>query len=134
MTQQPRRKRGVILTPQGKQKLLGAIREFESEHNFGEKYTIEELSGRTGLDPELSPKSWMLKKEPIVARSIDSSERSTWSWLKQTTVDLHRHKLRQERRTLKLPKLQNLQPRTESIGVRRLTFPSFTVGLKNLPL
>ncbi|GAB4375160.1 MAG: NB-ARC domain-containing protein [Elainellaceae cyanobacterium] len=51
MTQQPRRKRGVILTPQGKQKLLDAIREFESDHNFGEKYTIEELSGKTGLDP-----------------------------------------------------------------------------------
>jgi WD40 repeat protein len=51
MTQQPRRKRGVILTPQGKQKLLGAIQKFEHEHNFGEKYTIEELSGKTGLDP-----------------------------------------------------------------------------------
>jgi AraC-like DNA-binding protein len=51
MTQQPRRKRGVILTPQGKQKLLAAIREFENEHHFGEKYTIEELSSQTGLDP-----------------------------------------------------------------------------------
>jgi hypothetical protein len=50
MTLQPRRKRGVILTPQGKQKLLEAIREFERDHNFGEKYTIEELSDRTGLD------------------------------------------------------------------------------------
>lgn len=51
MTQQPRRKRGVILTPQGKQRLLAAIREFEQDQNFGEKYTIEELSSQTGLDP-----------------------------------------------------------------------------------
>ncbi|NJR61447.1 MAG: NACHT domain-containing protein [Cyanobacteria bacterium CRU_2_1] len=51
MTQPSRRRRGVILTSQGKQKLLEVIREFEREHNFGEKYTIEELSGQTGLDP-----------------------------------------------------------------------------------
>jgi ATP-dependent Clp protease ATP-binding subunit ClpA len=51
MTQQPRRKRGVGLILQGKQKLLGAIRESERERNLGEKYTIKELSGKTRLDP-----------------------------------------------------------------------------------
>jgi hypothetical protein len=64
MTQQPRRKRGFILTPQGKQKLLDAIREFEREHNFGEKHTIEDLSGQIGLDPG------------TVARALDARERA----------------------------------------------------------
>lgn len=47
----PRRKRGVILTPEGKQKLQGVIRLLEQQNNYGEKFTIEELSGRIGLDP-----------------------------------------------------------------------------------
>jgi len=45
------RRRGVVLTSQGEQKLRGAIAAVEQEDNFGQKLTIEELSDRTGLDP-----------------------------------------------------------------------------------
>ena len=49
-SQQRKRKRGVILTPQGQQKLRAAIAEIEQAENFGQKLTLEELSDRTGLD------------------------------------------------------------------------------------
>jgi len=47
---QPKRKRGVVLTPTGRQKLQEAINAWEEQDNFGEKLTIEELSDRTQLD------------------------------------------------------------------------------------
>ncbi|NET32062.1 MAG: ATP-binding protein [Cyanothece sp. SIO1E1] len=47
---QPKRRRGVVLTPQARQKLQAAIDAAENQENFGEKYTLEDLSGRTGLD------------------------------------------------------------------------------------
>jgi WD40 repeat protein len=47
--ERPTRKRGVVLTPTGRQKLQEAIAVWE-EDNFGEKLTIEELSDRTKLD------------------------------------------------------------------------------------
>lgn len=47
----PKRRRSVVLTPQGKQKLQGAITHAEDREKFGERYTIEELSAKTGLDP-----------------------------------------------------------------------------------
>jgi WD40 repeat protein len=46
-----RRKRGVVLTNAGEQKLRMAIAQFEAEENFGQKLTLEELGDRTGLDP-----------------------------------------------------------------------------------
>lgn len=49
--QQPRRRRGVILTPVGLKKLKNAINALEYRDNFGEKYTLEALSERTRLDP-----------------------------------------------------------------------------------
>ena len=49
-SQQRKRRRGVILTHQGQQKLRAAIAEIEEEENFGQKLTLEELSDRTGLD------------------------------------------------------------------------------------
>ena len=49
-SQQRKRRRGVILTPQGQQKLRAAIAEIEQAENFGQKLTLEELSDRTGLD------------------------------------------------------------------------------------
>jgi len=48
----PRRKRGVILTQQGWEKLQHSKRESEMQENFGDRYTMEELSDRTGLDPD----------------------------------------------------------------------------------
>ncbi len=48
--ERPRRKRGVILTLQGWQKLQNARRESEIRQNSGDSYTLEELSEQTGLD------------------------------------------------------------------------------------
>jgi len=47
----PKRARGVVLTPEGWQKLLDAKLESEIQENFGERYTLEDLNERTGLDP-----------------------------------------------------------------------------------
>lgn len=46
------RKRGVILTQQGLQKLQNAKSESESNDNFDKRYTLETLGFRTGLDPD----------------------------------------------------------------------------------
>lgn len=45
-----RRKRGVVLTPQGQEKLREAIARVEEDENDGQKLSIETLSFRTGLD------------------------------------------------------------------------------------
>jgi WD40 repeat protein/transcriptional regulator with XRE-family HTH domain len=42
--------RGVILTPQGWQKLQETVDQYEYQEKYGEKLTIEEMSDRTGLD------------------------------------------------------------------------------------
>jgi hypothetical protein len=44
-----RRKRGVVLTPKGLEKLQEAKRKSEAEENFGNRYTFEEISARCGL-------------------------------------------------------------------------------------
>jgi WD40 repeat protein/transcriptional regulator with XRE-family HTH domain len=44
-----RRKRGVALTPKGLEKLQEAKRKSEVEKNFGNRYTLEEISERSGL-------------------------------------------------------------------------------------
>lgn len=49
---QRRRKRGVILTPQGFQKLQTAKFQAQSWENLDKRYTLENLSDRTGLDPD----------------------------------------------------------------------------------
>ncbi|MFP4099187.1 WD40 domain-containing protein [Coleofasciculus sp.] len=46
----PRRKRGVILTPQGWEKLQEAKLELELKENSGNRYTREDLSERAGLN------------------------------------------------------------------------------------
>lgn len=46
----PRRRRGIVLSLQGEQRLREAISLLESEENFGQRFTLEELSARTGLD------------------------------------------------------------------------------------
>lgn len=48
----PRRKRGVILTSIGWEKLQRSIQKSENQDNFGDRYTLEELSDRTRLDPD----------------------------------------------------------------------------------
>lgn len=44
-----RRKRGVVLTPKGLEKLQSAKRKSEASENFGNRYTLEEMSVRSGL-------------------------------------------------------------------------------------
>ena len=53
-----RRKRGVILTSQGFQKLELAKSEAEYEENTGNSYTLEDLSERTGLAINTFIKAW----------------------------------------------------------------------------
>ncbi|MEA5602769.1 NB-ARC domain-containing protein [Nostoc sp. UHCC 0252] len=44
-----RRKRGVALTTKGLQKIKEAKHQSEAEENFGNRYTLEEMSARSGL-------------------------------------------------------------------------------------
>jgi hypothetical protein len=46
-----KRKRGVILTTVGSHKLANARDRHEQQHNFGNRYTIEQLSELTNLAP-----------------------------------------------------------------------------------
>jgi len=50
--QKNKRRRGVILTIQGFEKLQAAKLETESNENSDKRYTLEALSYRTGLDPD----------------------------------------------------------------------------------
>ena len=69
--QKPRRQRGVILTLQGWQKLQAARRESEIRDNSGDKYTLEALSDRTGLDPATIVKVFAREKG-VYKRTLDS--------------------------------------------------------------
>lgn len=62
--QQQRRKRGVILSSQGWKKLSSARNEAENQENYGQRYTFEQLSDRTGLD--LSTIALVLEREKRV--------------------------------------------------------------------
>ncbi|AFY54200.1 WD40 repeat-containing protein [Rivularia sp. PCC 7116] len=48
-SQKLKRKRGVILTPKGLQKLQQAKLKLEADENFGDRYTLEEISERCSL-------------------------------------------------------------------------------------
>ena len=62
MKPQPqKRRRGVILTPQGFNKLLAAKYEAESCENCDKRFTLEALSFRTGLDPDTLMKIFSCK-------------------------------------------------------------------------
>ena len=64
------RKRSVILTPQGWQKLQQAKQQSEIEQKLGKRYTLEELSELAGLDPDTLAK--VLEREKGVdKRSLD---------------------------------------------------------------
>lgn len=64
---QQKRKRGVVLTPQGLHKLQAAISEAESDENEDKRYTLEALSFRTSLDPDTLMK--VLKSDTAVDKS-----------------------------------------------------------------
>lgn len=59
-----RRRRGVLLTPQGFNKLRSAKSNMENWENSGHRYTLEVLSQRTGLSPDTLTK--VLKCESSV--------------------------------------------------------------------
>jgi WD40 repeat protein len=66
----PRRQRGVILTPQGWKKLQNARQEAEIRENAGNRYTLEELSDRTGLDPATVAKVFN-REAGVYRRTLD---------------------------------------------------------------
>jgi transcriptional regulator with XRE-family HTH domain len=64
------RRRGVILSPQGQHKLSMARGQSEEKHNFGDRYTYEDLCGRTGLSLNTIIK--ILQAEtPVDRQSLD---------------------------------------------------------------
>ena len=66
----PKRKRGVILTPQGLEKLQEARFELEHKENFGERYTYEKISQLTNLDIN-TVKKVLAGKEGVDKRSLE---------------------------------------------------------------
>ncbi len=61
-----KRKRGVALTTKGLQKLHEAKRKLEAKENYGNRYTLEEMSARSGLYPSTISK--VLNRERGVDR------------------------------------------------------------------
>jgi hypothetical protein len=66
MPRQSQRRRGIILSSEGWQKLQAAIAESERRENFGEKYTVQQLGSQIGLDPATISK--VLDREKSVDR------------------------------------------------------------------
>ena len=63
-TQQPRRKRGIILSVQGWQRLEAAKQWSEVQENAGRPYTLDELSERTNISPNTLSKV-QRRKTPV---------------------------------------------------------------------
>lgn len=70
-TQLPKRKRGVIVSGQGWQRLQLAKRKLEIQENAGEPYTLEELSKRAQLSPNTITKV-QRRKAPVDKQSLES--------------------------------------------------------------
>ncbi|PMB49125.1 hypothetical protein CEN40_05705 [Fischerella thermalis CCMEE 5205] len=93
-TQKQRRKRGVILSLEGCQKLRDARIESENKENFGERYTLEELSERTGLDTGTITKV-LAREEGVDKRTLErflaafnlELDRSFYSNITQSHLD-----------------------------------------------
>jgi hypothetical protein len=66
-----KRKRGIVLTSQGIQKLRAAITHLENEENFGQKLTIAELGFRTRLTPDTVAKV-LNAEQGVDRRTLDS--------------------------------------------------------------
>lgn len=65
------RRRGVVLTLAGQQKLQAARREAEIRDNYGDRYTLEELSEKTGIS--LNTIAKVLEAEiPVDRQTLDS--------------------------------------------------------------
>ncbi len=68
--QRPKRKRGVILSPVGWQRLQSAQTESEREANHRHPYTLEDLNEITGLSPHTLTKV-RRRKAPVDKRSLE---------------------------------------------------------------
>ena len=66
-----RRRRGIILTAQGWEKLLQAKSDAEYENNSGKRYSLESLSELTGLDTNTLSKVWS-QETPVDKRTLKS--------------------------------------------------------------
>ncbi len=66
-----KRKRGIVLTSQGVQKLRAAITHLENEENLGQKLTIAELGFRTRLTPDTVAKV-LNAEQGVDRRTLDS--------------------------------------------------------------
>ena len=66
-----KRKRGIVLTAQGAQKLRDAIAHLENEENFGQKLTLAELGFRTRLTPDTVAKV-LDAEQGVDRRTLDS--------------------------------------------------------------
>ncbi|MEB3181198.1 MAG: AAA-like domain-containing protein [Nostocaceae cyanobacterium] len=78
-----KRKRGVILTLSGWQRLQAAKRQFEIEKNFGNLYTLEELSEWTHLSPNTLTK--------IHNRKVAVDRQSLESYFSAFNLTLNNH-------------------------------------------
>lgn len=66
-----KRKRGVVLTPQGMNRIRDSIAHVETEENFGQKLTIAALSSRTRLTPDTVAKV-LDGEQGVDRRTLDS--------------------------------------------------------------
>jgi len=73
--QRSRRKRGIILNSEGWQKFQSAKLESEFQENYGERYTIEELSERAGLNPSTVAKI-LAREEGVDKQTLELFFRS----------------------------------------------------------
>ena len=85
--QKQRRKRGVVLTPQGLKKLQTAKFKAESCENNERRYTLEDLSIRTGLDPDTLMKVFTCETG-VDKRTLDRCFRAFNLLLEQSDYDL----------------------------------------------
>lgn len=85
--QKQRRRRGVILTPQGLKKLQTAKSEAERYENRDRRYTLEDLSIRTGLDPDTLMKVFTCETG-VDKRTLNRCFRAFNLLLEQSDYDL----------------------------------------------
>ena len=89
--QRSQRKRGVILSPEGWQRLQSAQAQAEREANHRHPYTLEDLNEITGLSPHTLTKI-RRRKTPVDKRSLEdyfsafNLNLTTSDYLKPTTV------------------------------------------------
>ena len=90
--QQQKRRRGVILTPQGLKKLQAAKSEAESCEKSHNRYTLEALSDRTGLDPDTLMKVFACEAG-VDKRTLSRCFRAFNLLLEQSDYDLPASKI-----------------------------------------